>query len=45
MNKEHINMINIILLYCNLFKMRVKGQTIKNQTNNKIVEYGSQKIN
>jgi hypothetical protein len=30
-----------IEIYCNLYKSRVKGETIKNQTNNKIIEYSS----
>ncbi|RGB34109.1 hypothetical protein C1646_702992 [Rhizophagus diaphanus] len=31
-------------IYCNLYKIRMKGQTIKNQVSNKIVEYSQQKI-
>ncbi|CAB4427371.1 unnamed protein product [Rhizophagus irregularis] len=49
--KNFRNYVNFLLIYrkieiyCNLFKTRVKGQTIKNQTNSKIVEYSSKKIN
>ncbi|GES92033.1 hypothetical protein GLOIN_2v1773797 [Rhizophagus clarus] len=36
-----------IEIYCNLYKVRVKGETIKNQANKKIIEYnsGSRKFN
>lgn len=46
--RNYVNFLSIyrqIEVYCNLFKMRVKGETIKNQTNNKIFEYSLQKIN
>ncbi|RGB23497.1 hypothetical protein C1646_774403 [Rhizophagus diaphanus] len=33
-----------IEIFCNIFKIRSKGQTIKNQTNTKIVDYSEQKI-
>jgi hypothetical protein len=46
--RNYVNFLSIyrqIEVYCNLFKTRVKGETIKNQTNNKIFEYSLQKIN
>ncbi|CAB4378678.1 unnamed protein product [Rhizophagus irregularis] len=30
-----------IEVYCNLYKTRARGETIKNQTNKKIIEYSS----
>jgi len=45
--RDHINFLKIyrkIEIYCNLYKIRMKGQTIKNQVSNKIVEYSQQKI-
>ncbi|UZO00578.1 uncharacterized protein OCT59_011701 [Rhizophagus irregularis] len=45
--RDYINFLSIyrkIEIYCNLYKIRIKGQTIKNQVSNKIVEYSQQKI-
>ncbi|PKK60139.1 hypothetical protein RhiirC2_719322 [Rhizophagus irregularis] len=45
--RDYINFLSIyrkIEIYCNLYKIRIKGQTIKNQGSNKIVEYSQQKI-
>ena len=45
--RDYINFLSIyrkIEIYCNLYKIRMKGQTIKNQVNEKIVEYSQQKI-
>ncbi|PKY61511.1 hypothetical protein RhiirA4_486587 [Rhizophagus irregularis] len=45
--RDYINFLSIyrkIEIYCNLYKIRMKGQTIKNQVSNKIVEYSQQKI-
>lgn len=45
--RSYINFLSLyrkIEVYCNLYKVRTKGETIKNQTNNKIIEYSSQKI-
>jgi hypothetical protein len=33
-----------IEIYCNIYKIRAKGETIKNQTNVKIIEYSSRRI-
>ena len=33
-----------IEIYCNLYKFRARGETIKNQTNRKIIEYSSGKF-
>jgi hypothetical protein len=45
--RDYINFLSIyrkIEIYCNLYKIRMKGQTIKNQVSSKIVEYSQQKI-
>jgi hypothetical protein len=45
--RNYINFLSIyrkIEIYCNLYKIRMKGQTIKNQVSNKIIEYSQQKI-
>jgi hypothetical protein len=45
--RNYINFLSIyrkIEIYCNLYKIRMKGQTIKNQVGNKIIEYSQQKI-
>ena len=45
--RSYINFLFLyrkIEIYCNLYKSRIKGETIKNQTNNKIMEYNSQQI-
>ncbi len=34
-----------IEIYCNLYKVRARGETIKNQTNKKIIEYNSGTLN
>lgn len=34
-----------IEIYCNLYKIRGRGETVKNQTNKKIIEYSSRKLN
>jgi hypothetical protein len=41
---DFLSLYRKIEVYCNLYKVRTKGETIKNQTNNKIIEYSSQKI-
>ena len=41
---DFLRLYRKIEVYCNLYKVRTKGETIKNQTNNKIIEYSSQKI-
>ena len=41
---DFLSLYRKIEVYCNLYKIRTKGETIKNQTNNKIIEYSSQKI-
>jgi hypothetical protein len=33
-----------IEIYCNLYKVRARGETIKNQANRKIIEYSSSKL-
>lgn len=48
--RGYVNFLMIhrkIEIYCNLYKVRVKGETIKNQANKKIIEYssGSRKFN
>jgi len=46
--RGYINFLMIyqkIEIYCNLYKVRAKGETIKNQTNKKIIEYSSKKFN
>lgn len=45
--RGYINFLLIyrkIEIYCNLYKTRGKGETIKTQTNKKIIEYSSDKI-
>jgi hypothetical protein len=45
--RNYLNFLNIyrkIEIFCNINKIRLKGQTIKNQTNIKIVDYSEQKI-
>jgi len=45
--RNYINFLSIyrkIEIYYNLYKIRMKGQTIKNQVSNKIIEYSQQKI-
>jgi hypothetical protein len=34
-----------IEIYCNLYKVRGRGETVKNQTSKKIIEYSSKKLN
>ncbi|CAB4475104.1 unnamed protein product [Rhizophagus irregularis] len=44
---NYLNFLKIykkIEIFCNIYKIRLKGQTIKNQTNTKIVDYSEQKI-
>jgi hypothetical protein len=46
--RGYVNFLMIyrkIEIYCNLYKVRSKGETIKNQTNKKIIEYSSKKLN
>jgi hypothetical protein len=45
--RNYLNFLKIykkIEIFCNIYKIRLKGQTIKNQTNTKIVDYSEQKI-
>lgn len=41
---DFLNIYRKIEIFCNIYKIRLKGQTIKNQTNIKIVDYSEQKI-
>ncbi|GET59307.1 hypothetical protein GLOIN_2v1790357 [Rhizophagus irregularis DAOM 181602=DAOM 197198] len=44
---NYLNFLKIykkIEIFCNIYKIKLKGQTIKNQTNTKIVDYSEQKI-
>jgi len=41
---DFISLYRKIEVYCNLYKVCTKSEIIKNQTNNKIIEYSSQKI-
>lgn len=46
--RGYVNFLNIyrkIEIYCNLYKVRARGETVKNQTNKKIIEYSSTKFN
>lgn len=46
--RGYVNFVSIyrkIEIYCNLHQERNRGETIKNQTNKKIIEYSSRKFN
>ena len=46
--RGYVNFLMIyrkIEIYCNLNKVRARGETIKNQTNKKIIEYSSRNLN
>jgi len=48
MFRGYVNFLMIyrkIEIYCNLYKVRARGETIKNQTNKKIIEYNSGTLN
>ena len=45
--RNYIDFLSIyrkIEIYCNIYKLRAKGETIKNQTHARIIEYSSEKI-